>query len=146
MTTKADTIPFRWEGDLAAPVGRFLRNRAFRLQSSEVPFYEYRMDMYGYSERADLTVAVELKLRKWSRAVEQALLYQLCSDLVYIAMPREHVGRVDLEVFAKHGVGLIAVEERRCREVVRAVPSQVVRRHYRLQYLAMLQRRDQDAA
>ena len=91
MTTRTNTQTFRREQDLAHPVRRYLRNRAFRRQVEEMPFYEYRMDMYGYSRRDDLTVAVELKLKKWTRAIEQALLYQLCSDLVYIAMPSEQV-------------------------------------------------------
>lgn len=146
MTAELDTAFFRREADLAAPVGRFLRNRAFHLQSSEVPFYEYRMDMYGYSEREDLTVAVELKLKRWSRALEQAILYQLCSDLVYVAMPRAQVGRVDCTVFEQHGVGLLAVERGRCRELVRAVPSRLVRRHYRSAYLELLGKGDPDVA
>lgn len=138
MTGATATMAFRREEELAAPVARFLRNRAFRLQSSEVPFFEHRMDVYGYSMKLDCTVAVELKLTKWARAVEQALLYQLCSDLVYIAMPRHEVARVDLDLLTLHGVGLIAVDHGRCSEVLRAAPSQVLRSHYREEYLAML--------
>ena len=129
---------FRREKELAFPVKRYLRNRAFHRQLSEVPFYEYRMDMYGYSRRDDLTVAIELKLRKWPRAVEQALLYQLCSDLVYIALPRGEIRRVDINILMEHGVGLLSVEEARCREIVSAQPSPVLRKHYRDNYLAML--------
>jgi hypothetical protein len=104
------------------------------------------MDMYGYSERDDLTVAVELKLTRWSRALEQALLYQLCSDLVYVAMPRGQAQRLNSTVFKLHGVGLLAVEEGRCRELVPAVPSPLVKNHYRLAYLAMLGKGDVDVA
>jgi len=138
MTGETGTRVFRREQELAGPVARFLRNRAFRLQSAEVQFFEHRMDLYGYSAREDRTIAVELKLTKWSRAVEQALLYQLCSDLVYIAMPRTVVPRVDLDVLVGHGVGLIAVGDGRCWEVLVAAPSQVVRQHYRDEYLALL--------
>ena len=138
MKPQTATTTFSREEDLAVPVARYFRNRAFRLQSSEVPFYEYRIDMYVYSQREDLAVAVELKLTRWSRALEQALLYQLCSDLVYIAMPQKEIRRVDLKVLEEHGVGLIAVGEERCREVVSAVPSLVLRKHYRDEYLEML--------
>ena len=141
MTTRAVTMTFRNEQDLATPVARYLRNRTFHQQRLEVPFYEYRMDMYGYSSRDDLTVAVELKLHKWLRAVEQGLLYQLCSDLVYIAMPRNEIARVNLKVIIDCGLGLLSVEERRCREIVPSVPSPVLRKHYREEYLAMLQGR-----
>ena len=120
-------------------MGRYLRNRAFRQQVEEVPFYEYRMDMYGYSRRDDLTVAVELKLSKWTRAIEQALLYQLCSDLVYIALPSEQVKKVHLESLTEHGIGFLSVKEDRCREILPASRSRVLRRHYREKYLVMVQ-------
>jgi len=139
MRAKSGRADFRREQELAEPVARYLRNRAFGLQGSEVAFFEYRIDIYGYSRRQDLTIAVELKMTKWPRAVEQALLYQLCSDLVYIAMPRKQVERVDVETLNAHGLGLIAVERGRCEEVVPATRSHVVRKHYRETYLAMLQ-------
>ena len=87
MTNKPGLQNFSREQDLLLSVARYFRNQTFSLQLEEVPFYEYRMDMYGYSRRENLTVAVELKLKKWTRAMEQGILYQLCSDLVYIAMP-----------------------------------------------------------
>ena len=55
---------FRRESDLAEPVAAYLRGRSFRLQGVEVPFYEYRIDLYGYSRRESLTLALELKLTK----------------------------------------------------------------------------------
>ena len=94
--------------------------------------------MYGYSRRNDTTVAVELKLKKWTRAIEQALLYQLCSDLVYIAMPCTEVKKVDTALLVEHGIGLLAVKEQRCREVLPASPSRELRRHYREKYLNMV--------
>ena len=140
MPKSINTQSFRTEHDLVRVVARYLRNQAFRLQMEEVPFYEYRMDMYGYSRRKDLTVAVELKLTRWSRAVEQALLYQLCSDLVYIAMPSRAAARVDLGLLERHGLGLLSVNTYRCHQVVAARPSPVLRRHYRNEYLAMVHR------
>jgi len=129
---------------LVEPVARYLRNRGFRLQTTEVPFYEYSIDTYGYSRRDNLTIAVELKMANWSRAVEQALVYQLCSDLVYIAMPTKKAQRVNVAALNRHGLGLIGVDHTRCRELIRGLPSQVVRKHYRAECLAMLQedRRD----
>lgn len=100
--------------------------------------------MYGYSRHENLTVAVELKMARWSRAIEQALLYQLCSDLVYIALPRSRVKGVDVSMLKEHGVGLIAVENGRCREVVRPLLSPFVRKHYRDRYLSMLWGRKAD--
>jgi hypothetical protein len=138
MKTHSDTTIFNRESDLITPVARFFKNREFHMQSSEVPFYEYRIDMYLYSKRQDISVAVELKLTKWSRALEQAVLYQLCSDLVYIAMPCETIKRVGVDALGKYGIGLVAVGINRCREVIIPRRSNVIRQHYRRDYLNML--------
>jgi len=131
-------MEFSRESDMTALVARFLRNRSYAQQLSEVGFYEHRMDIYGYSRAHQLTVAVELKLAKWSRAVSQALLYQLCSDLVYIAMPTLAARRVDVALLQEYGLGLIAVDKARCRELVLPRFSHVLRRRYRAEYLALL--------
>lgn len=130
---------FHKERDLYAPVSKYMKNRSFRCQAPELPFYEYRMDIYGYSKRSDQTIAVELKLKRWSRALQQALIYQLCSDLVYIALPFNQVHNVDKSLLREHGIGLISVREDRCREIVAPCPSGVLREHYRSEYLKLLE-------
>ena len=96
------------------------------------------MDMYAYSRRDNLTVAIELKLRRWSRAVEQALLYQLCSDFVYIAMPSTATSSVDLALLDEYGIGLLSVQTERCSRVLQPRPSAVLRPHYRERYVALV--------
>jgi hypothetical protein len=104
-----------------------------------MPFYEYRIDLYGYSPVAKSTVAVELKLRKWKRAFEQARVYQLCSDFVFIALPEVSVPLVDTELLTREGIGLIAVGRSKCRIVIPAAQSGEVRRHYREPFIEMLE-------
>lgn len=131
-------MTFMLESELVEPVCRYLNSRHFNPSLSEVPFYEYRMDIYGYSRTEDLTVAVELKLNKWSRAISQALIYQLCSDLVYIAMPIKVISRINTEMLQQYGIGLIAVEPERCKEIIPARKSSVLRQHYRSSYISLL--------
>ena len=138
MRTRPDTLHFSRERELVQSVARYLRNRTFRRQLNEVPFYEYRMDMYGYSRRNDETVAVELKLKRWNRAFEQGLLYQLCSDFVYIAMPSSQTGCVDLALLENHGLGLLAVQHDRCDRVLQPKHSRVLRPHYREHCMALV--------
>lgn len=138
MKTKHGIPAFERESELLYPVERYLRNRDFRLQSLEVQFYEHRMDLFAYSRQRDLTVAVEIKLTKWPRAVEQAILYQLCADLAYVAMPRNELDRIDVGILKLHGLGLIAVQHSRCDEILPPEPSEVLRRHYRDSYLTTL--------
>ena len=105
-------------------------------------FYEYSIDLYGFSRVHDLTIAVELKLFKWKRAFEQAILYQLCADLVYIAVPVATATRVDVSLLREHGIGLLAVGTKdRCCQVLQAVRSAVLRRSYRDDFVAFVRRR-----
>lgn len=120
------------EKQLLSPVAEFAKRSGFRLQLTEVPFYEYRIDLYGFSKSKDATVAIELKLHDWKRALEQAMLYQLCSDFVYIAMPENAARRVELAELEKEGIGLIAVQGTgTCRCVLLAPTHREVRTFYR---------------
>jgi len=102
---------FSRESQLLEPVARFAKRKGFGLQSVELPFYKYRIDLYGFSHKNDATVAIELKLKNWKRAVEQTMIYQLCADLVYIAMPEISARRVDKSELESNGIGLIGVRD-----------------------------------
>jgi hypothetical protein len=101
-------------------------------------FYEYRIDLYALSHRTGQTMAVELKLHKWRRALEQALLYQLCADFVFIGMPDRNLSRVDKDLLATKGIGIIGVSEHGCQLVLPARQSMEVRDHYKRQYVELL--------
>ncbi len=114
------------------PVAKFAQQQGFCLQEHELPFYEYRIDLYGFSAPNDSTIAVELKLTDWRRALEQALLYQLCSDYVYIAMPERAAGNVDMAELQSQGIGLISVlESGDCSCLLPATAHSEVRQFYR---------------
>ena len=133
---------FEKEDELLDPVSRYLERQSYCVQP-EVPFFDRRMDLAGYSGPEDPTVAVELKLNNWGRAVEQACVYQLCSDLVYIAMPEYSSSNVDLHELRVHGIGLLSVAHSgECEEVMPATRSQVVRERYRDATRAFLMRKE----
>ncbi|MGA8160271.1 MAG: hypothetical protein WCB76_05665 [Acidobacteriaceae bacterium] len=114
------------------PVARFLRTQGYRLQLAEMPFYEYRIDIYSVCKKRDATAAVELKLSDWRRALDQALLYQLCADFVYVAMPIKAASRLDMGLFAEHCIGLIGVEDSgRCQLLTPPGPHTEVRYFYK---------------
>jgi hypothetical protein len=140
MTKSQSTATkFSKESQLLNPVARFVKRRGFHLQSVELPFYEYRIDLYGFSRKSDATVAIELKLNNWRRALEQSMLYQLCADLVYIAMPESSAMRVDRSVLECNGIGLIAVRDSgSCACVLLAKPHDEVRQLYRLSQINYL--------
>ncbi len=129
------------ESSLLEPIANYIRRKGFRLQASELPFYERSVDVYGFSKTKNKTIAIELKLHKWKKAIEQAILYQLCADEAYIAMPKKFVGRVNLDLLTKYGVGLISVSEAgRCRKMVEAKQSSVLRIGYKNNHIDYLQR------
>ena len=127
------------EAGLLNPVAAYFKRKSFGLQEPEMPFYEHRVDLYGFSKRHRRTVAVELKMYKWRRAFEQAILYQLCADFVFIAMPDKSAQRVDRDLLKEHGIGLLGVRDSHaCRQIVRAQQSQVVQRSYTRGYIDRL--------
>jgi hypothetical protein len=113
-------------------VAAFVEEHGFCLQAAEVPFYEYRIDLYGFSILRDETIAIELKLTNWRKAIAQAMLYQLCADLVYIALPEQVTKRVDLDQLNRNGIGLIAIDNAGCcSTIVPAGPHEELRRGHR---------------
>lgn len=129
------------EADLLAPVSRFTRRRGFRFQYAELPFFDYRIDLYGFCRPTGDTVAIELKLKDWRRALDQALIYQLCSDYVYIAIPVATALRVDRSELTAHGIGMIAVDaSMRCNVLLDAVRSSEMREYYRQPFVEFLER------
>ncbi len=128
------------ESALLAPVQRSLRRRGFGHQQDEVQFFEYRIDLYGYAASEQTTVAVELKLSRWKRAFEQALVYQLCADYVYLALPWQAAKRVEVPLLEEHGLGLIGVQPGpRCIVLCPAQKSNVTMPDYRDFYIERLE-------
>jgi hypothetical protein len=131
---------FRKESALLEPVRGSLRRRGYRRQLPEVQFFEYSMDLYGYAATKNMTTAVELKLDRWMRAFEQAMIYQLCADFVYLALPIRSAARVERPLLERYGLGLIGVQSGpRCVVLLDAQQSTVVMPSYREFYIRLMQ-------
>jgi hypothetical protein len=132
---------FLRESALLEPVRGNLRRRGYLRTRDEVQFFEYSVDLYGYAAKRDATTAVELKLDRWRRAFVQALIYQLCADFVYLALPARTAERVDLPLLERHGLGLIAVHPGlRCTVPLEARQSTVIMPSYREFYIELMQK------
>ncbi len=75
----------------------------------EVPLFENRIDLVVHDRRFSKIIAVEVKVDKWFRALQQAVLYRMCADKVYVALSEEFVHRVDIQQMKEYGVGLLSV-------------------------------------
>ncbi len=141
MGMDVNIIDLTKESSLLNPVAQYIKRKGYRIQAQELPFYQRSVDIYAFSTTNNKTIAIELKLHKWKKAIEQALLYQLCADEAYIAMPKKFIGRVSLDMLAKYGIGLLSVSRTgRCRKIVEARQSSVLRMGYKNDHIEYLQR------
>ena len=129
------------EASLLPPVLAYIKRKGFNMHAFELHFYKRSVDIYAFSKNSYMTIAIELKLQKWQKAFEQALIYQLCADETYIAMPKKFTNRVNSELLKKHGVGLISVSEiGRCYRLIEAKQSSVIKNEYKNDQINYLQR------
>lgn len=58
------------------------------------------------------TVAVELKLRKWQKAIEQASRGRSFAEYKYVALDHEHIEPAlnNIETFREHNIGLLSID------------------------------------
>lgn len=131
------------ECDLCRPVRRFLSREGYSQIVEELQFLDRSIDLYGVAPGDEArTVAVELKLRKWQKALQQAALYQLCSDYSYVAMPKDVARGLEPKAFSAAGVGILAVDtaSKAVEVVLPAILSKQAKGHYIGAYKEMLRR------
>jgi len=138
------------ECDLGPPVRRFLNRQGYDRVIRELPFFDRSIDVYGvaWADGAKTvegakTIAVELKLSKWQKALHQAALYQLCSDYSYVAMPKKVAqALVAREDFKAAGIGILSVDtvSKGVEVVLPAVLSTKAKWYYIRAYKEMLRR------
>lgn len=129
---RSSTKTHSLERELIEPIKRYLREQGCHTVVSELRFFDRGIDLYAIKEgRPRLTYAVELKLTDWQRAIQQAAVYQLCSDLSYIAMPLKSILLLDIAPFRQCGVGILSVrEDGSVGKLLEAQRSSEVRREY----------------
>src|SRR5688572_16782906 len=103
-------VTVRFESDLRDPVTTWLRDAGFEVRL-EVPILSRRADLVG--SRGTSLTAIEMKLHQWSKALRQAIAYQLAADRAWVAMPLAAASRAYRQrwIFESEGVGLLAVDD-----------------------------------
>lgn len=129
-------MDFKKEEQLCEPIKKFLKKKKFYQLYPEIDFYKHRIDILGYSKITGETVAVELKLKKWKKALQQALVYQLCSDYVYIAMPKASLHQSAISKIESFGIGIVAIHSsKRCETISKPSKSHLVKDRYRYKFI-----------
>lgn len=85
---------------------------------TEVPLKSKYVDIVAYDSEKGELFAIEVKIRNWNRAIQQALTYRFGAERVYIAMHKKYSHRVDLDSLDKFGIGLIVVDDEDVTEIV----------------------------
>lgn len=115
------------EEEMVAVVKKSFKESGF-IVNTEVPMLSKMIDILCFNPDTKDIVAIEAKMQKWKRALQQALTYRLCSNFVYIAIHHDFSHRVDKELLQKHGVGLIVVNQDDTDISLEASRSMVVHR------------------
>ena len=130
-------MDYRNEQQLRCPVKDFFEQKNLRVYE-ESPFYDRKIDFVA-CYRSGWVVSVEVKLKRWQKALQQARIYQLCSDIVYVAMPACRVKFLDKELFIKRGIGFIGIySSGQCKVLVKPSKSRFVKHYYKKELISML--------
>ena len=84
---------------------------AFEIKSvcEEVPFFSRSIDMIIQGVNGEI-ISIEFKLHDIKTVYEQAQKCLLCSDYVYVCLPRKKLRDTSLDLFAESGIGIIFVD------------------------------------
>lgn len=88
----------------------------------EVPVLSNRIDLVATDLRKEHIEAIEVKVRNWKRAFQQAMFYQLCSHACSIAIWKHGARKMDFDLLEQYGIGAIVVDGR-AERICDAKPS-----------------------
>lgn len=107
----------RFEEELLPPIRDRLEGLGYTV-CVEFPANGKVADIVGI-RKDGAVVTVELKLKKWRRALYQAFLHQAWADRVYVALPDKMEDLVcrNSQLFEEAGVGVYLVPDGTCGDV-----------------------------
>ena len=95
------------EKEMYPQIESFLENEGFNC-SREVQFLNRHIDLVGVND--DKIIAIEIKIKDWKKALQQALTCRLCVHETYVAMWHEFIHRIPVDLFEEYGIGLMSVD------------------------------------
>ena len=94
------------ETKLLYKINKYLKNYGY-LYKNEVVLLERKIDVIGIKNKT--VIAIELKVKDWKKALEQAITCKLCSHYVYAAFWFKYVPN-DLSSFENYGIGVMSID------------------------------------
>jgi hypothetical protein len=88
-------------------------NSIFNIKNlaEEIPFFSRNIDMVILNNKDEL-ISIEFKLHDMKSVLAQASKCLLCSDLVYVCLPKKNFRKTTLEQFRKAGIGVLLVDDK----------------------------------
>ena len=112
---------FQTERDLVISLIDMLENSKVKIKNikdffilQEVDGMIGRPDILLKSKTNTKIITIEVKLKNWKRALQQAYKYRSFSDVAYICMDEKNVKPAleNLELFKKCNIGLLAIDSK----------------------------------
>jgi len=80
-----------------------------KIYQEEVPFFSRNIDLVLIDKDNNL-ISIEFKLNNIQSVLAQSLKCLLCSDFVYVCLPKRNLRKKTIEEFEKNGIGIILVD------------------------------------
>ena len=101
-------MKFKLEKELYAPIEKFLQDKHHQC-TREVSFYDRKIDIVAQNKSNNEVTAIELKMKEWKKAMQQAFIYSTVADYVYVAMPAAKTKLIDVGKYMELGIGVLAI-------------------------------------
>lgn len=127
------------EEELRKPVRDYFEKKEY-VVFDEIALFARNIDVIA--KRRNEIVSVELKLREWKKAINQACLNQRVSNYSFVALPEPVWDRIDRRIYAvsfEQGIGLLSVDGV-TRQIMRPRRSERIQPHLRRRFLRSLPR------
>lgn len=111
------------EEDLVSKVKAFFVKRGFKTYK-EVRIRARRIDLVSIKD--DKLLAIEVKVNNWKRAFQQAIVYRLCADKVYVAIWHPSIENINKSRYEEYGIGILSIKEESIRVVKKPQKVEIV--------------------
>ena len=131
------------EEDLRDPVKTYFKNKNYSV-FDEARLFSRGIDIIA--KRRNNIVAIELKVQKWKRAIQQAYMALRVSNYAFVALPEAKWERIDRTIFHEaynYGIGLLSVNGD-VRQIMRPAPSNNIQPKLRRRFLKNLPKVNQE--
>jgi hypothetical protein len=131
------------EETLRQPVWDYFNDKNFSV------FNEPRLFSRGIdiiAKRRNVVIAVELKVQRWRRALQQAYMDLRVSNYAFVALPESKWERINRKIYLdayNYGIGLLSVNGD-VSQIMRPAPSKRIQPKLRRRFLTNLQKMGQE--